>query len=101
MTVKTEIISTSPAAVIPGHRDSQLVKIAEVVHRALSFDPPITNTGSNNSSVALLAGVSSISTGAGPCANAHALTENCEIEPLYRGIKKILLLELALAQLQE
>ena len=99
MTVKTEIISTSPAAMIPGHRDSQLVKIAEAVHLALGFDPPITNTGSNNSSVALLAGVSSISTGAGPCADAHALTENCEIEPLYRGIKKILLLELALAQL--
>jgi acetylornithine deacetylase/succinyl-diaminopimelate desuccinylase-like protein len=99
MTVKTEIISTSPAAVIPGHRDSQLVKIAEAVHRTLGFDPPITPTGSNNSSVALLAGISSISTGAGPCANAHALTESCEIEPLYRGIKKILLLELALAQL--
>ncbi len=99
MKVKTEIISTSPAAVIPGHRESELVKIAEAVHLALGFDPPITNTGSNNSSVALLAGISSISTGAGPCANAHALTENCEIEPLYRGIKKILLLELALAQL--
>jgi acetylornithine deacetylase/succinyl-diaminopimelate desuccinylase-like protein len=100
MRVKTELISTSPAAVIPGHRDSQLVRIAEAVHRALGFDPPITNTGSNNSSVALLAGISSISTGAGPCADAHALTENCEIEPLYRGIKKILLLELALAGLE-
>lgn len=99
MTVKTEVISTSPAAVIPGHRDSQLVKIAEAVHRAIGFDPPITATGSNNSSVALLAGISSISTGAGPCNNSHALTENCEIEPFYKGIKKILLLELALAQL--
>src|SRR5687768_10515186 len=100
MKLKTELISTSPAAVIPGHRDSQLVKTAEAVHRALGFDPPITNTGSNNSSVALLAGISSISTGAGPCADAHALTENCEIEPLYRGIKKILLLEVALAGLE-
>jgi hypothetical protein len=26
-----------------------------------------------------------------------ALAENCEIEPFYKGIKKILLLELALA----
>jgi acetylornithine deacetylase/succinyl-diaminopimelate desuccinylase-like protein len=100
MTVKTEVISTSPAAVIPGHRESQLVKISEAVHRAMGFDPPITNTGSNNSSVALLAGVSSISTGAGPCDDSHALTENCEIEPLYKGIKKILLLGLALAGLQ-
>ena len=39
-------------------------------------------------------------TGAGPCDDAHALTENCEIEPLYKGIKKILLLELALAGIQ-
>lgn len=99
MRVKTDIISTSPAAVIPGHRDSQLVKMAEAVHRALGFIPPITNTGSNNSSVALLNGVSSISTGAGPCDNSHALTESCEIEPLYRGIKKILLLEVALTRL--
>jgi acetylornithine deacetylase/succinyl-diaminopimelate desuccinylase-like protein len=97
MTVKTEVISTSPAAVVPGNRESRLVKIAEAVHRAMGFDPPITNAGSNNSSAALLQGISSISTGAGPCSDSHALTENCEIEPLYLGIKKILLLELALA----
>jgi acetylornithine deacetylase/succinyl-diaminopimelate desuccinylase-like protein len=98
MTVKTEIISTSPAAVLPGNRDSELVRIAEAVHRAMGFDPPITPTGSNNSSAALRAGITSISTGAGPCNDSHALTENCEIEPLYTGIKKILLLEIAIAQ---
>ena len=101
MTVKTEVISTSPAAVIQGHRDSYLVRMAEAVHLATGFDnPPITPTGSNNSSAALLEGISSISTGAGPCSDAHALTENCEIEPLYKGIKKVLMLGLALAQLQ-
>ena len=99
MNVKTDLISTSPAAVLPGNRESPLVKIAEAVHRAMGFDPPIGNAGSNNSSQALLQGISSISTGAGPCNDAHALTENCEIEPLYRGIKKILLLEIALAGL--
>ena len=99
MTVKTEVISTSPAAVLPGNRDSHLVKMAEAVHRAMGFDPPIGNAGSNNSSAALLQGITSISTGAGPCADSHALTENCEIEPLYKGIKKILLLEIALAGL--
>src|SRR5712691_2786102 len=99
LSARTEVISTSPAAVIPGHRDSKLVKMAEAVHRAMGFDPPITPTGSNNSSAALLEGIPSISTGAGPCSDAHALTENCEIEPLYKGIKKILLLELALAGL--
>jgi tripeptide aminopeptidase len=96
MTVKTDVISSSPAAVLPGNRESRLVKIAEAVHRAMGFNPPIGNAGSNNSSAALLQGISSISTGAGPCSDSHALTENCEIEPLYTGIKKILLLELAL-----
>jgi tripeptide aminopeptidase len=101
MTVKTDLISSSPAAILPGNRESHLVKMAEAVHRAMGFDPPIGNAGSNNSSAALLQGISSISTGAGPCSDAHALTENCEIEPLYRGIKKILLLELALAGLAQ
>jgi acetylornithine deacetylase/succinyl-diaminopimelate desuccinylase-like protein len=99
VTLKTDVISSSPAAVLPGNRESNLVKIAEAVHRAMGFDPPIGNAGSNNSSAALLQGITSISTGAGPCSDSHALTENCEIEPLYKGIKKILLLEVALARL--
>ena len=101
VTVKTDVISTSPAAVLPGNRESHLVKIAEAVHRAMGFNPPIGNAGSNNSSAALLQGISSISTGAGPCADSHALTENCEIEPLYKGIKKVLLLVVALAGLAQ
>ncbi len=101
MTVKTDVISSSPAAILLGNRESHLVQIAEAVHRAMGFDPPITNAGSNNSSAALLQGITSISTGAGPCSDSHALTENCEIEPLYKGIKKILLLELALAGLSQ
>jgi acetylornithine deacetylase/succinyl-diaminopimelate desuccinylase-like protein len=99
MTVKTDVISSSPAAVLPGNRESQLVKIAEAVHRAMGFNPTIGNAGSNNSSAALLEGINSISTGAGPCNDSHALTENCEIEPLYKGIKKTLLLAVALAGL--
>ncbi len=99
MTLKTEIISTSPAAQLPNHRNSHLVLTSEAVHRALGFDPPITTTGSNNSSAALREGISAISTGAGPCTGAHSLTENCEIEPFYKGIQKVILLQLALSQL--
>jgi acetylornithine deacetylase/succinyl-diaminopimelate desuccinylase-like protein len=100
MTIKTDVISESPAALIPGHRNSEMVKIVEAVHLAMGFvNPPITNTGSNNSSAALLAGIPSISTGAGPCGDSHALTEWCEIEPFYKGTKKIIMMELALAQM--
>jgi tripeptide aminopeptidase len=102
MTVKTDVISASPAALIPGHRDSPLVRMAEAVHLGMGFiNPPITETGSNNSSAALRAGIPSISTGAGPCGDSHALTEWCEIEPFYRGTKKIILLELMLAGISD
>jgi tripeptide aminopeptidase len=100
MTVKTDAISATPAASIPGHRESYLVRMAEAVHRVMGFDPPITNAGSNNGNIALLAGISAISTGAGPCDGSHSLAENCEIEPLYKGIKKVMLLEVALAGIQ-
>lgn len=100
VTVRTDMISSSPAARIPGHRESRLVRMAEVVHLAMGFvNPPISETGSNNSSAALLQGIPSISTGAGPCSDSHALTESCEIEPFYKGTKKIILLELALAEI--
>jgi hypothetical protein len=65
------------------------------------INPPITETGSNNSSAALLAGIPSISTGAGPCGDSHSLTEWCEIEPFYKGTKKMILLELALAGISD
>jgi tripeptide aminopeptidase len=97
MTARTELISTTPAAQIPGHRESTLVKTAEAVHYAMGFKPSITLSGSNNGNVALLAGIPAISTGAGPCSNSHALTENCEIEPLYKGIQKVILLLVATA----
>jgi tripeptide aminopeptidase len=102
MSVNTEVVSRRAAAQVPGHRDSYLVRTSEAVHRAMGFDnPPITPDCSNNASPALAAGVSAISTGAGPCADSHALTESCEIEPLYKGIKKLILLGVALAQLSE
>jgi tripeptide aminopeptidase len=100
MTVKTDVVSASPAALIPGHRDSPLVRMSEAVHLTMGFlNPPITETGSNNSSAALLAGIPSISTGAGPCGDSHALTEWCAVEPFYNGTKKIILLELMLAEM--
>jgi len=102
LSFKIDVISESPAAVIPGNRESALVKISEAVHLAMGFkNPPITPTGSNNSSAALREGITSISTGAGPCGDAHALTEWCYIEPFYRGTKKIIMMELALAEVSD
>jgi acetylornithine deacetylase/succinyl-diaminopimelate desuccinylase-like protein len=97
MTVKTERLSATPAAQIPGHRNSPLVKTAEAVHYAMGFKPSISTTGSNNGNVALLAGLSAISTGAADCGNAHALTEWCDPETIYKGIQKTILLGVAMA----
>jgi acetylornithine deacetylase/succinyl-diaminopimelate desuccinylase-like protein len=86
------------AAQIPGNRDSFTVRMSEAVHRAMGFENvTVTATASNNANIALLAGLPAISTGAAPCGDAHAQTEWCWIEPLYRGIRKIILLEVALA----
>jgi tripeptide aminopeptidase len=101
MTVKTEQISSTPAAQIPGHRDSLLVKTAEAVHYAVGFHPVITTTGSNNGNVALLAGLSAVSTGAADCGNSHAVTEWCAADSIYKGIQKTILLGVAMAQLSQ
>jgi tripeptide aminopeptidase len=98
MQVKTELPEEKvPAAQIPGSRDSFTVRMAEAVHRAIGFENvTVGNTASNNANVALLAGLPAISTGCAPCGGDHSLGEWCQIEPLYRGIKKLILLEAAL-----
>ena len=99
MQVKTELPEDKlPAAQIPGARDSFTVRMAEAVHRAIGFENvTVGNTASNNANVALLAGLPAISTGSAPCAGDHSLGEWCQIEPIYRGIKKLILLEVSLS----
>lgn len=98
MQVKTELPEEKvPAAQIPGSRESFTVRMAEAVHRAIGFENvTVGNSASNNSNVALLAGLPAISTGCAPCGGDHSLGEWCQIEPFYRGIKKLILLEVAL-----
>jgi len=98
MEVRTEMLSKLPAAQVEGNRDSFTVRMAEAVHQALGFEnPPLSSAGSNNSNVALLAGLPALSTGAAPCGDSHSLSEWCQIEPFYKGIKKVIMLEIALA----
>lgn len=101
MTVKTQDVEEKvPAAQIPGNRESFTVRMAEAVHRAMGFENvTVTATASNNANVALLAGLTAMSTGCGPCGGDHSLGEWCYIEPFYRGVKKLILLEVALAGL--
>ena len=103
MESKTElVVEKLPAAQIAGMRGSFTVRMSEAVHRAVGFDNiRLTNTASNNANIALLAGIPAISTGTAPCDNEHSLAEWCWIEPFYGGIKKLILLEVALAGVSE
>jgi tripeptide aminopeptidase len=99
MTVKRDVESKSEVASLPGHRNSEMVQQVEAVWRAFGFDdPPITDTASNHTSAALLAGIPAIGTGTGPCEHGHALDEVCEIEPVFLGTKRNVLLAVVLAE---
>lgn len=96
MTTRRDVVSIEEVASLPGHRNSPMVRTTEGVFRAFGFDPAITDTASNHTSAALRAGVPAVGMGTGPCDGAHALEENCEIEPLFTGIKRTLVLAVAL-----
>jgi acetylornithine deacetylase/succinyl-diaminopimelate desuccinylase-like protein len=97
MTMKRDEVSIEEVASLPGHRNSEMVRTTEAVFRAFGIEPSITNTASNHSSAALRAGVPAIGMGAGSCEGSHGLNENCEIESIFAGIKRAIVLALALS----
>lgn len=97
MTVKREVVSQSNVASLPGHRNSEMVQIAEATWRAFGFDPSISDTASNHTSPALIAGVPAIGTGTSPCGSSHSVDEWCEVEPIFTGIKRNVVLAVALS----
>lgn len=98
MQMRRESVSKNEVAKLPGHRTSPMVMATEGVWRAFGFDPEITDTASNHASEAIRAGIPAISTGVAPCRGAHAENENCEIEPIFTGIKRNIVLAVALAE---
>jgi acetylornithine deacetylase/succinyl-diaminopimelate desuccinylase-like protein len=98
MTVKRDMDSKSQVASLPGHRNSEMVNRAEAVWRAFGFDPPITDTASNHTSAALIAGIPAIGTGTTPCEGSHSADESCEIDPIFTGIKRNIVLAVALSE---
>lgn len=84
-------------ASLPGHRNSEMVRLTEAVYRAFGHDPSITDTASNHTSAAILAGIPAIGMGTTPCEGAHAAHESCEIEPIFTGIKRTIVLAVALS----
>jgi acetylornithine deacetylase/succinyl-diaminopimelate desuccinylase-like protein len=97
MKLRRDVDSTEEVASLPGHRNSEMVRTTEAVWRAFGFDPMITDTASNHTSAALRAGIPAIGTGVGPCEGGHSIEENCEVEPVFTGIKRNIVLAVALA----
>ena len=81
---------------VPSMRDHTLT--VEAVYRAFGFDPEITDTASNHTSAALRAGIPAAGMGTAPCEGSHGLNENCEIEPIFKGIKRMIVLATALSE---
>jgi tripeptide aminopeptidase len=95
---KRDVVSTEEVASLPNHRNSEMVATVEAVFRAFGFDPDITDTASNHTSAALRAGVPAVGMGTAPCEGAHALHESCEVEPIFKGIKRTIALAVALSE---
>jgi acetylornithine deacetylase/succinyl-diaminopimelate desuccinylase-like protein len=98
MKMRREEVSKSEPAALPGHRTSPMVQTTEAVFRAFGFEPDITDTASNHASPVILAGIPAISTGSAPCRGSHSEDENCEIEPILTGIKRNVVLAVALSE---
>lgn len=98
MTMKRDIVSTEEVASLPNHRNSEMVATVEAVFRAFEFDPDIIDTASNHTSAALRAGIPAVGMGTAPCEGAHALQESCEVEPIFKGIKRTIALAVALSE---
>jgi acetylornithine deacetylase/succinyl-diaminopimelate desuccinylase-like protein len=97
MQMRRELVSKSEPAILPGHRTSPMVLTTEAVWRAFGFTPQITDTASNHASPSILAGIPAISTGTAPCRGGHSIEESCEVEPIFTGIKRNIVLAVALS----
>ncbi|MEO8380685.1 MAG: M20/M25/M40 family metallo-hydrolase [Acidobacteriota bacterium] len=96
MLMKRDVVSTEEPAMLPGHRDSEMVHTTEAVYRAFGLTPSITNTASNHTSAAIRAGIPAVGMGVGDCEGSHGLDESCAIDTIFPGIQRTLLLVVAL-----
>ncbi len=85
-----------PAAQIPGHRNSTLVKTAEEVLRFLGYEPRLNAWGVTDANIAIRRGIPAISLGRTRSRGGHTLQEEAEIDGLFDGMKQVALMFLSL-----
>jgi acetylornithine deacetylase/succinyl-diaminopimelate desuccinylase-like protein len=85
-----------PAAQIPDHRNSTLVKTAEEVLRFLGVEPRLNAWGVTDANIAIRRGIAAISLGRTRSRGGHTLQEEAEIDGLFVGMKQVALMFLSL-----
>ena len=86
-----------PAAQILGALDSAIVQTGVDVLEALGIEAELTLRGSTDANVAMEMQIPSISIGAARGERSHQESEAVLIDPIYDGIKQMLLLMVSLA----
>jgi tripeptide aminopeptidase len=81
-----EDFQKGPAGLIPGSRESDLVRVAEEFSKLLGVEPRVSPRGSSNMNVGVRKGVLSISTGGDRGGNRNTLDEYANIEPVFEGL---------------
>jgi acetylornithine deacetylase/succinyl-diaminopimelate desuccinylase-like protein len=85
-----------PAAMIPGHRNSTLVRTAEAVLKFLGIEPRLNAWGVTDANIATRRGIPAISLGRTYSRGGHTLQEEAEIDGLFVGMKQVALMFLTL-----
>ena len=92
--------SGSPAAIIPGSRNSSLVRVAEEATKSFGYDVSVSPRGSSNMNVGVSQSILSISTGGNRGGERNTPNEYANIEPVLKGIKLNFLIGYILSMLQ-
>jgi len=82
-----EPFSETPAAQLPGARESRLVRVAEEATRLFGVEPVLSKRGSSNMNAGVAAGISTISTGGERGGGRDSQEEYANIEPNLMGVK--------------
>lgn len=75
------------AGLLPGARESELVRVAEESCRVLGVEPTVSPRGSSNMNVGIRHGIPSISTGGDRGGGRNTPEEYANLEPVFKGIQ--------------
>lgn len=74
------------AGLLPGARESELVRVAEESCRVLGVEPTVSPRGSSNMNVGIRRGIPSISTGGDRGGGRNTAEEYANLEPVFKGV---------------